>query len=145
MTTFRSLALALVNATVLLVALCLFLVLLITNSAERAADRFSEAVSSLAPVRTGVADIREAVRDLRSDIKTLTDRPGTITDDRAEALNAQIAALSVKLEAVNTQLANLGDLPDQVVTTAVDRVADRVTDGIAGYRNCTPPTNSGET
>lgn len=137
MATLKNLALALLNATVLLVALCLFLALLIMNSAERVSDTFSEAVSALTPVRTEVSDINEALQGLRSDVQSLAQRPGAISDDQASALTAQIETVNARLDAVNAQLGQLGEVPDQVVTTAIDYIADRVSDGISAYRNCT--------
>ncbi len=145
MATLKNLALALLNATVLLVALCLFLALLIMNSAERASDTFSEAVSSLTPVRTEVSDINEALQGLRSDVQSLAQRPGAISSDQASALTAQIETVNARLDAVNARLGQLGEVPDQVVTTAIDYVADRVSDGINAYRNCTAESTDTDT
>lgn len=137
MTILKNLALALLNATVLLVALCLFLALQITNSAERAAEKFSEAISSLAPVRTEVSDINATLQELRGDVQSLAQRPSVVSDDQAAALTAQIETLSNRLEGVDAKLEGLGEVPDQVVTTAIDYVADTVSNGVNAYRNCT--------
>lgn len=145
MTTLKNLALALVNATLLLVALCLFLALMVANSAERAADRFSDAVSSLAPVRTGISEISDNIQGLRADVRVLIDRPGIVSDAQADALNDQIAALTAQLGTVDAQLADLREIPDQVISTAIDHVADRMSDGVMAYRNCSADDVTGET
>ncbi len=145
MATLKNLALALLNATVLLVALCLFLALLIMNSAERASDRFSEAVSSLAPLRAEVSEINLALQGLRNDVQSLAQRPGAVSNDQASALAEQIETLNTRLDAVNTRLEQLGEVPDQVVTTAIDYVADRVSNGVNTYRNCTAETTDADT
>ena len=144
MTTLKNLALALINATVLLVALCLVLALLITQSAERASDRFSEAVSSLAPVRSEVTQINDSLEGLRSDVQALAQRPNSISDDRVLELNDQIAALNERLDTVNTRLSELGEVPDEVVKTAIDYAAERVSAGVNAYRNCTAKDPDGE-
>lgn len=138
MTTLKNLLLALLNATLILVALCLFLVLMITQSAERAADRFSDAVANVQPLRASVDGIETAITGLRGDVETLITTPGAVAPVAARGLQQRLDALEASLTGITTELGSLQEVPDQVVTSAINQLADRTADVILTYRSCTP-------
>ena len=138
MTTIKNLLLALLNATLILVALCLVLALLLTQSAERAADGFRDAVGSMAPLRAEVAEVKEAMTGLRTEVRLLAEQPGALSENAETALEARLSALNDRMAQMDARFAGLDEVPNQVIETAVDHAADRAADLINQYRSCTP-------
>jgi len=138
MKTLKDLLLALINATLILVALCLFLVLMITQSAERTAERFTDVLSNLAPVRDRVEAVETGIAGLRSDVQALSSASSPTAQAAALRLQSRMDSLETALTGVQAELARLNEVPDQVITTGIDHTADRISGAIQSFRSCTP-------
>ena len=138
MTTIKNLLLALLNATLILVALCLYLGWMLMQSAEQAADTFASAVGNIAPIRNEVSDVRESVTGLRADLQLLAEQPGILSENAEAALETRVNAIAARLDRLETSLGELADVPQNTVEAAIDRSADRAADLITQFRGCTP-------
>lgn len=138
MTTIKNLLLALVNATLILLALCLFLLWQLSQSAEYAADRFVEGVAALAPIQTDFGEMRETITELQSSLRILASQPEALSEAAREELRAQIDRIDARLGGIETQLVQLDDMATSVVTNGIDHTADTVGGLITEYRSCTP-------
>ncbi|MGR3803908.1 hypothetical protein [Marinibacterium profundimaris] len=109
-----NLILALLNATLILVALCLWLALQVSHSAERVVDRANEAVAQIHPVTVELQGLQDEVAGLRADLDTMATGASDQAQAAAEAAQARIDQMQAKIDAVEERLADLRTLPDQM-------------------------------
>ena len=133
--TLKNLALALVNATLILIALCLFLLWQIGNTAERVAGSFAENLELLGPLRAEVAGLRDDLSGLRGDLAEIQAVPGQGMD----AVEAQLDAVGARLDGVQARVNSLSEAPERLMTAAIDRSADRLAGGLEGLLSCARP------
>lgn len=135
MKTIKDLALALLNATLILIALCLFFVWQISNTAERVAGNFAQNLEVLAPLRGEVEGMRADLAGLRGDLAELQSVPG----QTADAIEERIDALIARMDLVQGRMAELADTPERLMTTAIDRSAEHVAGTLNDLAGCTRP------
>jgi len=137
------LALALVNATAVLVIAAAIMVIVALNRVEHAAGRISTAVTDAVFARVEVEPTRLAgrlqatareVRAIRTGIKDI--REGGA--QRAEELERQIAALTETLNGLRDDVKKLTEAKTQLTDEAIRALSSSVTDGLLQLRNCRP-------
>lgn len=135
-----------INATLILVAICLFLGLKLAGTVERVAGRLSDNLAAAAPLRGEVAAMTDELRGLRADLSTLTAEPGILADRGAEALSGQIAALDGRLETAMERVDEIGvrigavaEDPAILMDRAVRAATDQAAQGLAGLAGCALP------
>lgn len=133
--TFRDLFLALLNATLILVALCLFLAWQVFAAARQTTQNLEETAAQIRPVADQIGGLRQDVTALRADIDQL--RAGSTASERA-SLTAKITALDRRMEKINQEVSALRALPEELVKEGVFIGVDRLMDRAAGLRGCTP-------
>jgi len=145
--TLGQLGLALVNATLILVVLCLFLawrtVATVERVTETAAAAAAEQVAALSPVADGIGAVRQDIAALRADLAGLrqsgAEEAAAASDrlaERLEATESRLEALSGRVgPAVEAVSADPGVLIDRAVAAGVDRAGLWA----AGLRGCTVP------
>ncbi|RDC72882.1 hypothetical protein DLJ49_09710 [Rhodovulum sp. 12E13] len=143
----RALALSLVNATLILLAACLFLAWQVTATVDRVGVRMAEAaavqVARLAPLADEIALTRGEIAGLRADLAEL----GEGADEGAARLGAtlgeRLAEAEARLDAVSGEvagaLAAVAADPGVLVDRAVAAGVDRAGLWAAGLRGCTLP------
>ena len=129
--TLRALALALVNATLILLALCLWLGWMVLSDARAVSAGIAANLSLLAPLQTELSGLRADVAGLRSDLAARRDQ----TDSTA-ALAERAGALDTRLSGTAEKVDALLDDPALLIDRAVDRAVLQIRSGIAA---CAPP------
>ena len=152
--TLAHLGLALLNATLILAALCLFLVWRVLTSAEAVAERFETALTTtaarLAPVETQLDALTVEVTGLRADLAGLRAEAGAAGTAGAEALAARLDRLEARLAPLDDGAARLAEVADAAGSdpgAALDRAVDRAvaaagaeaTAAVERLRGCAPP------
>jgi cell division protein FtsB len=130
----RGLLLALLNATLILAALCLWLAWGALSSAERVAAQINEAAETVLPLRAEIVTLTGEIAATRAELATLrTEGAG----DRA-ALEQRIAGVEAELTRLTTAVTALGADPealiDRAVTSAFDGLGATVADVLTGLR-----------
>lgn len=129
-----SLLLALVNATFILVALCLWLAWGALSAAERVSEQIVEAARTVLPLRTEIATLSKEIAAARTDLGTF----GTTREKDTSALEARIAGAEAQLAELTTAVTALGANPEELIESAVASVfkelGDTVADMLAGLR-----------
>lgn len=133
--TLRNLAVAMLNATLILVAVCLWLGWSTLSAAERVSLQIGEAAQAIVPVRAEITGLTAEIAGVRSDIATLG--AGASADGAAMvALDTRIAAVEAQLADLNDRLAALGADPealiDRAVRTTFATLGGLVSDGLLG-------------
>lgn len=134
MKTLKNLIVAMINATVLLIALCLFLAWQLSRSAENVVATFSQNIDVLAPVS---AELR-GLRDDLGDIAAVTEQGAT---EGAAALAARIDSFEARIADIQNRLQEISDTPERLMVTAIDhssqRIADTVNNIVYDIAGCT--------
>ncbi|SHE57072.1 hypothetical protein SAMN05444279_104116 [Ruegeria intermedia] len=129
--TLKDLLLALLNATLILLALCLFLGWKLAQSVENIQDRFQQNLQIVRP-------FQEEARTIRADLNALRDELEAVRADSTDVgtgqklartldrLDQSLAALD-RAQDTLTQLAETPELLiDRAVSTAIDTTSQRL-------------------
>lgn len=139
--TLKDLLLALLNATLILVALCLFLGWKLAATVDDITGKFAEKVQIVAPLKEEVQGVRGELTALRSDLSSIQ-FAGTVADSAtaqklSEVLD-KLDDLESNLRGAQSKMAELTESPDQLINTAIENSADIVADRIIAIRGCEP-------
>jgi hypothetical protein len=135
--TLRNLALALLNATLILAALVLWLAWRTADAVHDVTDDVDLALVGLDPVRDDLALLVDEVTALRADLAALSSAgaglsvPGTL-GPRIEALDARLTEALARVDRLSSE-------PGALVDLAVGSLTESLTRSVARLRNCTLP------
>ncbi|MBO9444733.1 hypothetical protein [Ruegeria sp. R14_0] len=139
--TLKDLLLALLNATLILVALCLFLGWKLATTVDDITGKFAEKVQIVAPLKEEVQGVRGELTALRSDLSSIQ-LAGAVADSvTAQKLSEvldKLDDLEGNLRGAQSKMAELTESPDQLINTAIENSADIVADRIIAIRGCEP-------
>ncbi|KIC43036.1 hypothetical protein RA27_06885 [Ruegeria sp. ANG-R] len=140
--TLKDLLLALLNATLILLALCLFLGWKLAQSVDHIRTGFAENLQLVAPLREQAQGIRGELTALRSDLASLSQGTQLDTTTRQQLGTAlqRLSNLEGKLEDTQARLANLVDNPEDLIDYAITTSADTITDQLLTVKGCEPAT-----
>ncbi|SMP11015.1 hypothetical protein [Shimia sagamensis] len=139
MKTIKDLLIAMINATLILVAICLFFLWRLSATAERVVASFAQNLQIVQPLETKVEDLRSEVANLRSDLAGVSLESSALTAQATERLQTRANALQLELEGINSSLARLADTPETLMQTALDDVATRLSGRIGAVASCYAP------
>lgn len=129
-----NLVLALLNATLILAALCLWLAWGALSTAERISGQIEEAAQTVLPLRSEIVTLTEEIAETRADLAAL--RSDRATD--SAALGQRIAGVEAELARLTEAVTELGADPelliDRAVTSAFDGLGQTVADILDGLR-----------
>ncbi len=136
--TLGQLALALLNATLVLVALCLFLGLNLTNRIDNLTATFAQNLIEVEPLREELAQTREQIAGLRSDLADMIAQTDTLSAAASARLQGQMTELNARLDAMSAPFEKLSGAPERIIDQAVQSLADEAAMTYARIRGCTP-------
>ena len=129
----KDLFLAMINATLLLVALCLFLLWQLSGTAQQIASDFAGNLKGLQPIATEINGLRGELDSLRAD---LVNAPRTLQTE----LSTRLDNVDARLAGLDTRLQTIAQTPDRLMTVAIDQSSTRIMNGIYRLRGCTAPS-----
>jgi uncharacterized small protein (DUF1192 family) len=136
--TLRNLALALLNATLILAALVLWLAWRTADAVHDVTEDVDLALVGLDPVRADLALLRDEVAGLRADIAALsTSDPGGARP-LTEPIEQRIAALDRRIADAVARVDRLTSDPAVLIDRAIGSVAENLTRYVARLRDCVP-------
>lgn len=139
--TLKDLMLALLNATLILLALCLFLGWKLAQSVENIRDGFAENLQLVSPLRDQAQGIRDEVAGLREDLATIRDQQGDLDFAVKAKLSAaldRLGELESNLENTQARLAGLVDNPEDLIDYAVTTSTEAAAAQVMRVRGCVP-------
>lgn len=139
MKTVKNLLLAMVNATLILVALCLFLFWQVSNTAERIAGNFASNLDVLEPVTQSVQGLNAQVVALRSDLSALSAGSGDLAIQGNQQIQMRIAKLQSTLDDLQATIDKIANTPDRMMVTAVNAASDKAARTLLELRSCQKP------
>lgn len=136
--TLWNLFLALLNATLILLAVCLWLAWGVTSNLRGLAAEFAQNLIDIAPLRDEVRDLREDVAGLRTDLATITNVEGTVTQVTLSRVLEVTERIDERMNEIDTRIeAALRD-PEELIGRAVDLTFAAAAENAAKFRQCTP-------
>ncbi|WP_170605242.1 hypothetical protein [Ruegeria arenilitoris] len=141
--TLKDLLLALLNATLILLALCLFLGWKLAQSVENIRTGFTENLKMVAPLRDEMQGIAGEMAGLRSDLATFREEGNvldTVTRSKLNGALDRLGNIEAKLEETQTRLAGLVENPEDLINHAITTSSEAVGKQIVAIRGCEPPS-----
>lgn len=136
--TLKDLALALLNATLILVALCLFLAWKTATTVDGLTATFSQNLIKITPLRDEVAGLRSDLSDIRADLAALKSQSGDFSTATLTALQTKVQTLEGNVQGVQSRVRQLVDTPEQLIDHSIDTAADALTRSISDLKGCAP-------
>lgn len=137
--TLKDLFLALLNATLILVALCLFLLVLLVSKANSLSDSFDEKLALVTPIQDNIKSTLSEATALRKDLSALRDQSTSVSSDAMKRIETRIDGLNEQLSTMQGSLQTLTQAPNELVDHAIESAADQVVLGVARIKGCTAP------
>ncbi|PSL20614.1 hypothetical protein [Shimia abyssi] len=135
--TLKDLCLALINATLILIALCLFLLWQLSGTAKGIVADFAENLNVMQPLTDEVRGLRTDLAQLKADAAAFAQNPDRFPESTAQAIDIRLAALGTKLDGIQVAMSDLAQTPDRLMTTAIDRSTARLAQTAYDLRGCT--------
>ncbi|EEX10474.1 conserved hypothetical protein [Ruegeria lacuscaerulensis ITI-1157] len=136
--TIKDLLLALLNATLILVALCLFLGWKFAETIEGVQDRLAQSLAVVQPLKEQAQGLRAEVGTLREDLATI--KAGTGDDPELDQKLSQaltrLDSLQDRLEATQDKLGDVAENPELLIDFAVTTAVDAATQRVLRLRGC---------
>lgn len=139
--TFKDLLLALLNATLLLVALCLFLGWKLASTVQEVTSDVTQTVQAVSPLREEAQGIRGELSALRSELTTLRTGDGVLdeaTKQRVDQTLQRLNQIEDRLQTAQARFADMANSPENLIDRAIDTSADVVADRVIAIRGCVP-------
>ncbi len=137
--TLKDLVLALLNATLILVALCLFLGWQLTRTVDGLVDTATDNLQVLTPLRDEIGQMTGEVQGLRADLASL--RAGVDDPELLNRLQSQITAIDTRVQAMTTQLQGLAGKPQEMLNAAIEQAGATAAQSVNQIRGCVPPAS----
>ena len=134
--TVWNLILALLNATLILVAVCLFFAWKITQTADAVVANVETRLAEFTPVQERIGGLSEEVRTLRADLAALGGGTGRSDDTVLARIEERVAQVAARLDAVAVEAETLIDAPGDLIDRAIGTAGDEAERVLSGLRNC---------
>ncbi|UWQ93068.1 hypothetical protein K3727_09940 [Rhodobacteraceae bacterium M382] len=136
--TLKNLALALLNATLILVALCLFLAWKTAVVLDGATATFAQNLIKVEPLRDEVRGARNDLAELRQDLVAIKDKSNALSTPALQRLQHRVQLLDSRIEGVQSQVRTLAQSPEVLITHTVETAADALTRSVLDIKGCVP-------
>ncbi|MEM9550634.1 MAG: hypothetical protein AAGA05_05640 [Pseudomonadota bacterium] len=136
--TLRDLALALVNATLILVALCLFLGVQLVSRVGVMADTVTQNLQVVAPLADEVRGTRTELAGLRADLAVLREQSDEEREAALASLHDRISALETRADGLLTRAEAVVQNPADLIDHAIQSTAGATVGVIGQMRGCAP-------
>ena len=140
--TLWNLFLALLNATLILVALCLWLGWRLADTVQNISTEVTQTVVEARPIREDLSLLTEEVSNLRSDLSKLGESSSGYS-------SLSLARYEQKLGEFGDQLSGFGQRidkalsdPDALIETAISAAAVELTGFVTDMRECRPESGT---
>lgn len=134
----KDLALALLNATLILIALCLFLAWKTASTMDGLTETFAQNLQIVAPLRGDVQSMKEELSGLRQDLATLASQGGETSQVVLQRVQERVAAMDTRVTEVQSRIQSLADTPEVLLNQVIETSADAFARSVSEIRGCQP-------
>jgi hypothetical protein len=134
----KDLALALLNATLILVALCLWLAWSLASTVDDITDQMLSNLVDVRPIRDDIRNLTEELGGIRSDLEAIAEENGGLASEAANRLSEKVGGIQDRVAEVRGRIDVLVDSPELVIDYAIDAAFDRAETAVNAIRSCRP-------
>lgn len=138
-TTLKNLVLAMINATLILIVLCLFLAWKVTSRVDDLASSFAQNLNIVTPLREDIQGATAELAALRSDLAALKTQSGDVKSESLLRLQERMEITQTKLETAQQTVRTLTQAPAKLIDHAIVTAADEMAKRATSLRGCEPP------
>jgi chromosome segregation ATPase len=138
--TLRNLLIACINATLILIAICLFLGWKMASTINEIPQKFASSVEEILPIRDDLQDIRAEVAGLREELAAARAGGDGVAAAVLEPLSDDVAALDARLATFEERLDALQADPSAVIDRMIAAAREGLDELLMEVQGCTPTT-----
>ena len=135
-TVIKDLALAFLNATLILIAICLWLAWQLSDTVSSATSEFAASLVRLQPLRDDVRAMTTEIVSLRTDLAAIGQRTGEVGSQAFSAVQERVETLEVRVSGTLTKMETLVAQPDKLIDYAIDQVAISLKSTLSDVLQC---------
>lgn len=129
--TLKDLLLSIINATLILVAVCLFLGVKITSNVVEITETIEAKIATIAPVGKRIEGLKQDIETLRGSVQQLRAQPvATLSGEKLDEIIILLEQLDSRAANAEQALASLSEMPQEVAVAAVDAAFDQLSDRV---------------
>jgi len=136
--TLKDLFLAALNATLILIALCLVLLILLVNKADSLTATFAEHLNVVSPLRDSIQETGTEIAGLRTDLTSLRGQADSVSLAALARIENRVVAMETRVQDMQSSVTSLAATPQRLLDHAIEEAADQAVATAARLRNCTP-------
>ena len=129
---------ALINATLILVAICLFLGWKVLGKVDDLSNGFTQTIAAAAPVSGQLQSLRGDIADIREDLRAARTDAANGNTAALDAVLTRIISLETRAETVIEQAETLSADPSVVIDQAIETTLGTMTGNIQTLIGCVP-------
>ncbi len=137
----KDLVLAMIDATLILILLCLFFAWRVSSTLDGLVATFAQNLEVVAPLREDVQGMTAELAALRGDLQTVKSQTGVVSSATMTRIQTRVDQIDAKLTDARNRVANLQGAPERLMDQALQQASDKFTQSVIDIRNCTPPYN----
>jgi hypothetical protein len=122
----KNLMLALLNATLILILLCLFVAWRLAAEVNAITDDVAQNIVSAVPARDELQDLTAEVAGLRAELATSAQQGGAISTEAVQRLDARAEDLDARFAGLSERAQAMSDDPGVIIDRAVGAVIDKL-------------------
>lgn len=134
----KDLLVAMINATLILIVLALFLAWKVTSTADQIASNFATSLISVEPLREDIQGLTAELGAIRTDLQQLGEKPGELSSASLQRIENRLNQMQARADSAREAISNLSQAPTRMVDYAIDSSIDRLEQGIMEIRGCVP-------
>ncbi|MBV1896370.1 MAG: hypothetical protein KUG70_07920 [Rhodobacteraceae bacterium] len=135
----KDLCLALLNATLILLALCLFLAWKVANTADNVASNFASNLVVVEPLKAELQAMTGELVNLRQDVAQVLARPGEIQSATLQRIETRLEKVDARMSDASKSISNLSQAPYLLVDYAIETASDSIAQKAGYLRGCVQP------
>lgn len=143
--TLWNLCLALLNATLILVALCLWLGWRLADTVQNISTQVTQTVVEARPIREDLSLLTDEVANLRSDLSKLGEGTGGYSSLALARYEQRLGEFGAQLSGFGQRIDTALSDPDALIETAISATADELTGFVTDMRMCRPVSDTSTT
>jgi len=135
----KDLSVALLNATLILLALCLFLAWKVASTANDLTANFARNLVTIEPLRADLQAATSELVALRQDVAQISVQSGDLRSATLQRIEARLAQMNGRVDNAQASMKKLSEAPALLMDHAIETAADSLAQKAMDLRGCVPP------
>jgi cell division protein FtsX len=137
----KNLIVAMINATLILIVLALFLAWNVTNKADQIASNFARSIVTVQPLREDIQGMTAELAAIRGDIAQISGASEGVRSASLQRIAARLDQMEARAETARLSISELSQAPTKMVDYAINSAVDAVAQGAMDIRGCAAPNS----